>query len=186
MNIKFKSTLTTLLALATAPLAFAEGVPGVSVDFVDYHFDSCEMNADGTDAEDMYMQCVNGACIAWFNLCGTRDDKAKYRVHFDTSEPYFDDDSNNEDCFTTTDDTAMYQPGTGKVTGPDPYLNDGGDWIQWIVTFDELGIEAGDYVAAWMDIHKQGIQDRVPDTDDADGCAKPQYSFEVLEVIANP
>jgi hypothetical protein len=185
MNIKLKSTLTTLMAMAITPLVFAEGVPGVSVDYVDYHMDYCEMNADGTDAEDMYMQCINDACIVWFNLCGTRDDKAKYRVHFDTAEPYFDDDGNNEDCFDTSDETAMYRPGTGKITGPETLqLYDGGDWIQWIIPFEGLSIEAGDYVAAWLDIHNKGAQDRVPDTDDTDKCTEPQYSFEVLEVIA--
>jgi len=188
MNISFKSSITVLLALAIAPLGFAEGVPGTSAIFNDYHLDYCEANNDGTDADVFYLQCVNGYCIATISLCGTREDQAKYRVHFDTAEPYFDDDGNNQECFTTEDDTTIYRPGTGKVTGPQPYpyLFDYGDMLQWVIPFEELGIEAGDYVAAWLDIHDKGLQDRVPDTDGADGCDEPQYSYEVLEVIANP
>jgi len=188
MKIELKKVLTAVLAVAISPLCIAEGDPGVPVAFVDQDNDSCEANYDGTDSDFVYMQCINGACIVTVGLCDTREDKAKYRVHFDTEEPYFDDGRNNPDCLATSDDVAMYRPGPGKVTGPQPfpYLFDNGNMIQWVIPYAELGIGAGDYVAAWLEIHDKGMQDRVPDTDDSDGCAEPQYSDEVLEVLASP
>jgi hypothetical protein len=70
----------------------------------------------------------------------------------------------------------MYRHGRGKYTGPEPwYENYGDNYISLAFYWDELGVEAGDYVAAWVDVHKKGIQDRAPNTDDEDGCPKPQY-----------
>jgi hypothetical protein len=164
-------------------VALGEVVAGnASVEWDDIA-DPCEGNNDGTDALYLLLSCETGFCTVVTFLCGTMDNGAKYRVHFDTTAPYFDE--MEDDCFTTSDDTAMYRPGPDKLTGPetvDTLFDDA--FLGWIFSYEALGISDGDYVAAWLEIHKKGIQDRVPDTDDTDDCAKPQTADEVLEVCA--
>jgi hypothetical protein len=154
-----------------------------------YDYDDCDGNNDGTDARDTNIDCSYSECIVDIFLCGVMDNKAKYRVHFDTEEPFFDGD---EDCLTTSDKTAMYRPKStalndGKFTGPKALgtrMVD--DFLGWVFSLEELGVAPGDYLAIWVDVHKKGIQDRVPDTDSSDGCAKPQNESEVLQIIVEP
>ena len=182
MKSLLKLATAALLALGFAPFCFA-GVP-----YSDYEYEACGTSDSGLDASDLYLQCNSYICIAWFRTCGPLDPKAKYRIHFDTQEPFFYEE---DDCLTTSDDTVMYR--NGKVTGPG-YLHHlieaDGQIIgaAWWLSYDELGIEVGDDIFAWLDVHRKGIQDRVPDTyvDELDTCAKPQdaYPPEVIAVCA--
>ena len=149
--------------------------------------DDCNEGSTGTDVYHFSIECNFGICDVLVEMCDVLDDKAKYRVHFDTAADYFYDP--NPECFTTSDDTAMYRPGRAKLTGPeelsfDIHLPDSPIELHWIFAYEELGIEAGGYVAAWVDVHKKGIQDRAPNTytDADDHCAKPQDFGEALEI----
>ncbi len=180
MKSLLKLTTAALLALGFAPFCLA-GVP-----YVDSIDDPCDIPGTGLDAYDLYLQCNNYLCFAWFRTCGPLDPKAKYRIHFDTQEPFFYEE---DDCLTTSDDTVMYR--NGKLTGPgelDHLIQPDDEIIgvAWMISYDELGIEVGDDVFAWLDVHRKGIQDRVPDTyvDEFDTCAKPQDDSEVLAVCA--
>lgn len=157
--------------------------------------DGCLENNDGTDADIFAVNCSlgTGQCFAGLLLCDVMEQGAKYRIHFDTQEPFFDD---NEDCLTTSDETFMFRPrgqdpANGKMTGPDPadfFSDPDGQIFFWVFDAEELGVEPGDYVAAWLDIHKKGFQDRVPNTDGSDGCPDPQDISEVIEtqVVLDP
>jgi hypothetical protein len=185
MRKLFVVTLTAFLFVGFAPLIFANGY-GYGFDYVE---DGCDGNNDGTDVRTFSVDCEAylGQCHVFADLCGDLDNKAKYRVHFDTQEPFFDD---YDDCLTTSDDTAMYRPKStafndGKLTGPHAYsTNMEDDYLSWHFDYEALGVSEGDTFAVWMDVHKKGIQDRAPDTmDDYDLCAKPQNMYEVLNIM---
>ena len=181
---KLIAVLTAFLFLGFASLGFANGF--TDFDIVD---DGCDGNADGTDVDVFFIDCSFGDCFVGVILCGDLDDKAKYRLHFDTTAPFFDDDA---DCLTTSDDTSMYRPRSlaendGKLTGPvafDTLFVD--NFLGWLFDYEALGVSAGDYFAVWVDVHKRGVQDRAPNTDDIDGCAKPQDYTEVLNIQLQP
>ncbi|MDH4002851.1 MAG: hypothetical protein OEU52_16565 [Xanthomonadales bacterium] len=142
-------------------------------------YDCEDEEASPTTVRWAEVYCLSGWCSVLVELCeGPLDPDAKYRIHFDTEEPYFWQDDNNQYCMTTSDQTTMYRPGheNKPYTGPEAfYENIGEDFISLAFYWDELGVEAGDYVAIWVDVHNKGIQDRAPKTDEYDGCAKPQY-----------
>ena len=177
-------TLTAFLFMGFAPLIFATGL----VDGIDFVEDGCNENDDGTDVDLFVIECVTALrqCLVGAVLCDDSDNKAKYRVHFDTQAPLF---YQGADCETTSDDTAMYRPRSaaendGRFTGPDAavtVMKD--DLLVWIFDYEALGVIEGDYMGVWLDIHKKGIQDRAPNTDDTDGCAKPRDMFEVLNIM---
>jgi hypothetical protein len=144
--------------------------------------DLCNEGNTGTDVDFFSIWCDFGICEVLVDMCDDLDEKAKYRVHFDTADPFFDDD--DSDCLTTSDDTAMYRPGPDKLTGPEGFSFDIHDFkvLHWLFTYEELGITPGVRVAAWVDVHKKGIQDRAPNTFADDDCAKPQDFGEALDI----
>jgi len=139
----------------------------------------CEEGSSSMTVKWAEVYCLAGWCSVLVDLCeGPLDPDAKYRIHFDTEEPYFWQDSNNQYCISTSDNTAMYRPGHSQkpYTGPEPlYESIGEDFISLAFDWDELGVEAGDFVAVWIDVQNKGIQDRAPKTDKYDGCAEPQF-----------
>lgn len=177
-------TLSAFSFIGFAPLIFATGL----VDGIDYVEDGCNENNDGTDVDFFIIECHSGSgqCLVAALLCDDSDNRAKYRVHFDSQAPYF---YQGADCETTSDDTAMYRPRSadendGRFTGPDAAMTFmKNDVMIWEFDYEALGVNEGDYVAVWLDIHKKGIQDRAPDTDDTDGCAKPRDMYEVLNIM---
>ena len=46
-----------------------------------------------------------------------------------------------------------------------------------------LDLQVGDTIFVWADAHFKGIQDRAPDTDDTNGCAKPEVAGEFVELV---
>jgi hypothetical protein len=170
----FSIALTCLAATGFVPHAFAEAVN----DFDAVGEYECTENSSSLDVHWVEVYCTSGWCSVLVLTCGEGplDPDAKYRIHFDTEEPYFWQDDFNESCMTTSDQTAMYRPGRGKYTGPKPwYANIGDNFISLAFNWDDLGVEEGDYIAVWVDIQKKGIMDRAPETDSEDGCAKPQF-----------
>ena len=170
---KFTTTIIAALLLGFTSLATAGGYVN-DYDEVGY---VCNEESSSMDVQLAMAQCTYGWCSAIIVTCeGPLDPDAKYRIHFDTEEPYFWQDDSNESCMTTSDYTAMYRPGRDKYTGPKTWFeNIGDDYISLAFYWDEMDIEEGGYVAVWVDVHKKGIKDRVPETDEEDGCAKPQY-----------
>ena len=78
----------------------------------------------------------------------------------------------------------MFRP-PQQYTGPDWYFDQTGYdcYCRWVFGYPvlwwkfergELGVDSGDYVAAWLDVQYKGIVDRAPDTDDTDNCGERQ------------
>lgn len=123
-------------------------------------------------------------------LCDEVDNKTKYRVHFDHTAPFAPDADRNGDtvinaddfCVTTSDDTMMHR---GKRdTGPGS-IEVGGTVLSYWVSMAELSLDLsiGDTILVWADTQDKGIEDRAPDTDDSDGCAKPEIAGEYIELV---
>jgi hypothetical protein len=91
-------------------------------------------------------------------LCAAPDDATKYRVRFDHTEPFFDDDDRNgdgvvdaNDVCATTSDSGMMRKGT-KNTGPGT-ITVVGSTLHYTVSLGELNpaLEVGDTVFSWAD-----------------------------------
>jgi hypothetical protein len=130
-------------------------------------------------------------------LCAPAGNGTKYRVHFDHTAPFAPDLDRNGDgyvdqsdfCVTTSDDGMMYRVhrGRGKATGPG-VIEVSGDTLTYTVALAELSTDlmTGDTVYIWADTHWKGIRDRAPNTEEADGCAKPEVASETLELALIP
>jgi hypothetical protein len=126
-------------------------------------------------------------------LCGNADDETKYRVHFDHTAPFATDPDRNGDgfitpddfCVTTSDNTMMHR--SKKDTGPGQIMVYD-NVLTYRVTLAELrpGLEIGDTIFVWADTQYKGLQDRAPDTDASDGCAKPEAESELIELVLAP
>ncbi len=118
-----------------------------------------------------------------------------------------DDEVALDDCETSSDDGVMFRvhknkavgsssefnTSNGRVYGPGTVAEDNTD--PWTLTFtvpyaglldDETepgAVAAGDVVHLWMDVQQKQICDRAPNTDDSDGCSKPDNAVEVLTII---
>ncbi len=126
-------------------------------------------------------------------LCDDADDKTKYRVHFDHTVPFFDDDDRNGDlvvdgldfCFTTSDDTMKHRG--DRDTGPGLIEVDG-NTLTYTVPVDDLDplLDLGDTLYIWANTQFKGINDRAPNTESGDGCSKPEVETEVLALTLEP
>jgi len=121
----------------------------------------------------------------------------KYRVHFDYKDGLADVADRNNDtfvnaadfCFTTSDDTSKRH--RGRDTGPGSWVQTGNNQLTLTVPYaallenDNSPIDPGDTVFIWVDTQLRGVQDRAPDTDATDGCAKPELIGEVIVHVLN-
>jgi hypothetical protein len=131
-------------------------------------------------------------------LCAPVDNRTKYRVHFDHTAPFAPDLDRNGDgtideadfCVTTSDDTMIFRGhrGLGKTTGPGDIVVSLPVTISYTVPLAELSTDlmTGDTVYIWADTQWKGIRDRAPNTEEADGCAKPEVASETLELVLLP
>ncbi len=168
-----------------------------------------------TDIESVSATSGGGNIVVTVVTCSAFDDiiaeprMIKYRLHIDHKSPAgdryedghvftADDEDAFDDCETSSDDgvmfrvhkngnTRFYGVGTVAESNTDP----------WTLTFtvpyaglldDETepgAVAAGDVVHLWMDVQQKEICDRAPNTDDSDGCAKPEDGdpLEVLTII---
>ena len=130
----------------------------------------------------------------------------KYRLHIDHKSPTgvryadghvftMDDVVALDDCETSDDDGVMYRVhknGKKRIYGPGTVVYTDGDpdtlmfTVPYAGLLDDQGtpepVAADDVVHLWVDVQQKGICDRAPDTDDADGCAKPEISAEVSSI----
>lgn len=126
-------------------------------------------------------------------LCADADNKTKYRVHFDHTVPFAPDPDRNGDgyiteddfCVTTSDDTMMHRG--NKDTGPG-LIRVEGSVLKYTVHIAELNpqLDTGDTILVWADTQYKGIKDRAPDTNDSDGCGKPEVAAEYIELVLAP
>lgn len=188
---KYSLIIALLIIVGLSPHIFA------SQD--NYGYDCPDVNPhSGLAINGAQLSCFNepsvtGGQICWVYIwiCGDFYEKAKYRIHFDTEEPYA---KYSLDCNADPDHGFIqFGDGTKQVTGPPYYAWETYDWSdtdpydygQKLEVFyypSTLGLAPGDSLFAWVDVQYKGVQDQVPPADDADGCAKPQNSDEVLEV----
>jgi hypothetical protein len=154
------------VASAGAPLLspINDGCADASPNSVD--IDVLEVESDGTDV------------FVWLDMCSSVNSNAKYRVHIDIDAESDVDNS----CETTSDFTLILhrRGGSNKFTGPAESNSLQVDEIHWEVSYAALGVSSGEVIHVWADTHKKGIKDRAPDTDDGDGCGKPEGEHEVL------
>ncbi len=131
----------------------------------------------------------------------------KYRLHIDHKDPAGgrygdehvfepDDEDGLDDCETSDDDGVMYRVhknGRKRVYGPGTVAYVDGslrDTLTFNVPYAGLlddqetpaAVATDNVVHLWVDIQQKGICDRAPDTDDTDGCAKPEISAEVISI----
>ena len=129
----------------------------------------------------------------------------KYRLHIDHKSPVgaryaddhvftMDDEVDLDDCETSDDDGVMYRVhknGTGKVYGPGTVDDTTfSDVLVFTVPYAGLlddqetpvAVATDDVVHLWVDVQQKGICDRAPNTDDTDGCAKPEIPDEVISI----
>jgi hypothetical protein len=135
--------------------------------------------------------------------------RSQYRFHFDydmnngMASYLSPDDRDESSCRisiignmtgTTSDDTVRFVCGNNgmdykKVTGPAESctsVNADGEFcctvaLSSLVRDDGSTVQECDAVDIWIDAQNKGKQDRVPDTDDSDGCSKPTGPEEVVE-----
>ncbi len=178
-------------------------------------FDACSdgLKTAGTDIKSVEVTSDGSVLTVAVTLCGAIDNKTKIRVHYDYEDPLFDvpgtADRNGDGfitaadvCATTSDDTeilARSGGGNDKITGPSttatPIDIDMSDPNMPVLTYtvnysdldgsDSVALSTDDTVAVWVDAHDKGIADRAPDTDDSDGCSKPETANEVIEHMLN-
>jgi hypothetical protein len=126
-------------------------------------------------------------------LCAAPDAATKYRVHFDHTAPFFDDDDRNgdgvvdaNDFCATTSDSGMMRKGT-KNTGPGT-ITVVGSTLHYEVSLAALNpaLMEGDTVYIWADTQANTVVDRAPNTDRSDGCADPELDTEVLALPIGP
>lgn len=125
-------------------------------------------------------------------LCAEADTKTKYRVHFDHTAPFATDLNRNGDtvindddfCVTTSDSGMMHR---GKRdTGPGAIAVDGKHLSYWVSMADlNPALAIGDTILVWADTQDKGIVDRAPNTDDSDGCSKPEVTGEFVALVLN-
>ena len=162
-------------------------------------YDGCETTNDGNDIESVVATSDGSVITVVVTLCGNIVQGTKYRVHFDYADPLFSvsgttGDRNgdtvidgNDFCATTSDDTMMLvrRGGGDKITGPsttaDP-IDPDTNVLTYTVKYSDLNVLAGNTVAIWVDTQNKGIVDRAPNTDDSDGCSKPENENEVIEI----
>ena len=166
------------------------------------------LKGDGTDIKTVEASSDGTEIEVVVTLCGPIENKTKLRVHFDYEDARFDDPDRNHDetvdeddfCFTTSDDGMMLARnggGNDKTTGASttatPIDIDVTDSDMPVLTYtvkysdldganDDVVLGTDDMVAIWVDAHDKGVADRAPDTDDTDGCAKPEAAEEVIDL----
>lgn len=77
--------------------------------------------------------------------------------------------------------------GRDKDTGPG-IITAGTDTLTFTVMVDDLNpsLVLGETVYIWADTQHKGINDRAPNTESGDGCAKPEVESEVLALTLSP
>lgn len=169
-------------------LAFAVGSPVADTD---------DAVADAADILALRASSDGSDITVELDLDGASASRFKYRIHFDYKNGMADDADRNDDgfvdgldfCFTTSDDTSKLH--RNKETGPGSWDGAGTAFLTLTVPYGDLtendlsAIDPGDTVFIWADTQRKGIQDRAPDTDDGNGCAKPESTGEVLELVLN-
>ena len=187
--------LTTFAGFLALALTFVVADANVQAN-VD---DGCDIGA-GNEVVDIdtltaTYDDINDLIIVEMVLCGNLDGdkKKKYRVRFDHTTPFFDEEDRNDDgvvdgndfCATTSDAAMMHR--SNKDTGPGVITSDT-DALIFTVPVDELNpaLELGDLVYVWGATNYKNIQDGAPTTEGGDGCSKPEAETEVLALTLGP
>ncbi len=167
------------------------GLPGVAWAEVDGCGEGGSGSQDIASLEASFDEGTEHITVV-LTLCANADSKTKYRVHFDHTAPFATDCDRNGDticdpdgddfCVTTSDDTMMHRG--RKDRGPGQILVAANVLTYWVSMAElNLDLQVGDTIFVWADTQSKGIQDRAPDTDDADGCAKPEVAGEFVELM---
>lgn len=178
------ATLTAVTALAVIGLAS----PGAAYHGAEAADECGDASPGGADISALSITSRadpsgrDGVITVAVILCAAPIGGASYRVHFD----YKDDlaSQRNPSCVDASDATMVHAPGPDGPgdTGPGTVRVDG-TWIIYSVRYKDLDLIAGEDLEVWADTRtKDGIADRVPDTDGRDGCSKPQSQWEVLSI----
>ena len=176
-----------LLALSMMCAWFNTAVYAVTID------DPCDIGGNANDINTLTAtyNVADDEIVVEMTLCSVLSNsvynKTKYRVHFDHTAPFAVDADRNGDtvvdaadfCVTTSDDGMMHR--AKKDNGPGLIEVDG-TTLTFTVAVDALNdqLVIGDTVYIWADTQWKGINDRAPNTEAGNGCAKPEVESETL------
>ena len=172
------------------------GFSGTNVAMAVEVVDGCDVGSGPNDIHTLSasFDAVTDEITVKMLLCddpNQQSNRTKYRVHFDHTAPFFDDDDRNGDgvvdandfCFSTSDDTMRRRlhRGSNKDTGPG-IIDEDGNTLTYTVAVADLDplLALGDTVYIWADTRFKGINDRAPNTEGGDGCSMPEVEYEVL------
>ncbi len=116
-----------------------------------------------------------------------------------------DDEVALDDCETSSDDGVMFRVHKNKAVGSSTEFNTSNGSVYGPGTVDDttfsdvlvftvpyagllddqetpVAVATDDVVHLWVDVQQKGICDRAPNTDDTDGCAKPEIPDEVISI----
>ncbi|MDX1384237.1 MAG: lamin tail domain-containing protein [Thermoanaerobaculia bacterium] len=160
------------------------------------HVDGCDAGGASTDIHSLVATYDPDSDLIGVDmeLCSPPDDRTKYRLRIDHEAPWFDDADRNGDgvvdgldlCAETSDTGTMLHRGD-RATGVAAIGVDGAV-VRYAIAAGDLdpGLALGDRIFLWADTQNQGIGDRAPTPESADGCALPENAAEVvaLDLVA--